>query len=546
MHFLSRSKKNTFYGALVLFALFSVLFSQSALAQVSDDALDKEIGTVSGYLFQSVPQPQVSSVGGEWAVFGISRAGLGSADYFDSYRSALRAKLRATGGILHTRKYTEYARVTLALTALGEGPSDFAGFDVLSPLTDTKKVLFQGTAGAVWALLALDSGAYGDNGAREIYLSEILNAVQADGGFAITDSGSSDADMTAMALNALAPYQSTHKNVQTAVDNAFVYLSSCQNADGSYSSNGRSNAESTAQVLTALCTYGISETDSRFVKNGRTALDALLAFRSSDGGFRHTSDETAANAMATEQGFYALAAVWRMRMGKNALFQLSDASENKNAVSGVGKTVVGLPGKIAEITPNAIKYPGRTFADIESHPSRRHIEALAARGVINGKSELIFDPESGVTRAEFCAMAVRALGLQLTGAQSSVFTDVTDADWFAPYVRTAYAFGLVNGVSETEFAPNGSITREQAAVMIARAAGLCGIDTSLSESGVRDALSVFTDYRQVSAYAKNAMAFCLSNGILDIQTADLLPQKPETRAELADGLFGLLNLADLL
>ena len=268
MHFLSRSKKNTFYGVFVLLTLFSVLFSQSALAQVSDDALDKEIGTVSGYLFQTVPQPQVSSVGGEWAVFGISRAGLGSADYFDSYRSALRAKLRATGGILHTRKYTEYARVALTLTALGENPMDFAGFDVISPLTDTKKVLFQGTAGAVWALLALDSGAYGDNGAREIYLSEILNAVQADGGFAIT-SGPSDADMTAMALNALAPYRSTHKNVQTAVDNAFAYLSSCQNADGSYSSNGISNAESTAQVLTALRTYGISETDSRFVKNGR-------------------------------------------------------------------------------------------------------------------------------------------------------------------------------------------------------------------------------------------------------------------------------------
>ena len=545
MHFLSRSKKNTFCGVLVLFALFSVLFSQSTLAQVSDDALDKEIGTVSGYLFQTVPQPQVSSVGGEWAVFGISRAGLGSADYFDSYRSALRAKLRATGGILHTRKYTEYARVALTLTALGENPTDFAGFDVISPLTDTKKVLFQGTAGAVWALLALDSGSYGDNGAREIYLSEILNAVQADGGFAIT-SGSSDADMTAMALNALAPYRSTHKNVQTAVDNAFAYLSSCQNADGSYSSNGISNVESTAQVLTALCTYGISETDSRFVKNGRTALDALLAFRSSDGGFRHTSDETAANAMATEQGFYALAAVWRRREGKNALFQLSDASENKNAVSGVGKAAVGLPGKNAAVMPNAIKYPGRTFADIASHPSRRHIEALAARGVINGKSELLFDPESGVTRAEFCAMAVRALGLQLTGTQSSVFTDVTDADWFAPYVRAAYAFGLVNGVSETEFAPNGSITREQAAVMIARAAGLCGLDTSLSESGVRDALSVFTDYRQVSEYAKNAMAFCLSNGILDIQTAALVPQEPETRAELADGLFGLLNLADLL
>ena len=143
-------------------------------------------------------------------------------------------------------------------------------------------------------------------------------------------------------------------------------------------------------------------------------------------------------------------------------------------------------------------------------------------------------------------MAVRALGLQLTGAQSSVFTDVTDADWFAPYVRTAYAFGLVNGVSEAEFAPNGSITREQAAVMTARAAGLCGLDTSLSESGVRDALSVFTDYRQVSGYAKNAMAFCLSNGIFDIQTAALVPQELETRAELADGLFGLLNLADLL
>ncbi len=531
---------------LAVFICGFLFFAPKASAYVDDAALDTQISDVSAYLLKTVPQPEISSVGGEWAVLGLARAGIGDAAYFDSYRSAVRAGLRASNGILHTRKYTEYARVTIALTVIGENPLDFAGYDIVTPLADTEKVLFQGTAGAIWALMALDCGDYPDGGAREIYIAEILKASGADGGFSFVENGASDADLTAMALDALAPYYKKDAAVKQAVDKGFSFLSENQNADGSYSSGGKPNAESTAQVLVTLGTYGLSETDGRFVKNGYTALDALLSFRLSDGGFRHVADETVSNAMATEQGFYALVSVRRQRTGKCSLFDLSDAKEFLAAVEGAGKPASGLPGKSAQITPNVVKFPGKTFADIVSHPSRSHIETLAARGVLNGKSDERFDPDELVTRAEFCAMVIRALGIDTSGANTNLFADVPQAEWFAPYIGQAFDLGIVNGISETEFSPHGHITREDAAVMIERAARLCGIDTALSASGQRDALSVFADYRSVNGYAQHAVAFCLSHGILSVDTASLYPQKAESRAEIADRLFGLLNLADLL
>ena len=150
--------------------LFGWMTGFAAQASVSDAALEKEIDTASAYLLQTVPQPEVGSVGGEWCVLGLARASRGTESYFDAYRAAARRTLRETGGVLHRVKYTEYARMVLALTALGEDPADFAGFNVLAPLSDTKKVLFQGTSGAVWALLALDSNAYAADAARNVYL----------------------------------------------------------------------------------------------------------------------------------------------------------------------------------------------------------------------------------------------------------------------------------------------------------------------------------------------------------------------------------------
>lgn len=524
--------------------LFGWMTGFAAQASVSDAALEKEIDTASAYLLQTVPQPEVGSVGGEWCVLGLARASRGTESYFDAYRAAARRTLRETGGVLHRVKYTEYARMVLALTVLGEDPADFAGFNVLAPLSDTKKVLFQGTSGAVWALLALDSNAYAADAARNVYLKAIADGVGSDGGWALVPGDASDADLTAMALTALAPY-AAEKDVQTLLDNGLAFLSSIQNADGSFSTSGHATAESTAQVLVTLCTLGISETDSRFVKNGTTVLEALLSFQHPDGGFRHEPDDAAANAMATEQAFYALAAVCRSRSGKCTLWDERDAFEYPTAVAGAGRTAVGLPGKSDSVKPCRVLYPGKTFLDIAGSPARSSVEALAARGVLNGRSTDLFDPEGLVTRAEFCAMVVRALGLEPVFSAVS-FADVSKDDWFCSAVQTAYAYGIINGVSEAAFAPNDSITREQVCVMLTRAARLCGADTAMTPAAVRDALAVYTDYRSIGTWAQEEAAFCAASGIYAPQTAAFEPACAFSRAEMAASLFSLLNFADLL
>ncbi len=524
--------------------LFGWMTGFAAQASVSDAALEKEIDTASAYLLQTVPQPEVGSVGGEWCVLGLARASRGTESYFDAYRAAARRTVRETGGVLHRVKYTEYARMVLALTALGEDPADFAGFNVLAPLSDTKKVLFQGTSGAVWALLALDSNAYAADAARNVYLKAIADGVGSDGGWALVPGDASDADLTAMALTALAPY-AAEKDVQTLLDNGLAFLSSIQNADGSFSTSGHATAESTAQVLVTLCTLGISETDSRFVKNGTTVLEALLSFQHPDGGFRHEPDDAAANAMATEQAFYALAAVRRSRSGMCVLWDLRDAAEYRPAIAGAGKTAVGLPEKREQVKPCRVLHPGKTFSDIVGSPAQASVEALAARGILNGRSTDLFDPEGLVTRAEFCAMVVRALGLEPVFSAVS-FADVSKDDWFCSAVQTAYAYGIINGVSEAAFAPNDSITREQVCVMLTRAARLCGADTAMTPAAVRDALAVYTDYRSIGTWAQEEAAFCAASGIYAPQTAAFEPACAFSRAEMAASLFSLLNFADLL
>ena len=524
--------------------LFGWMTGFAAQASVSDAALEKEIDTASAYLLQTVPQPEVGSVGGEWCVLGLARASRGTESYFDAYRAAARRTVRETGGVLHRVKYTEYARMVLALTALGEDPADFAGFNVLAPLSDTKKVLFQGTSGAVWALLALDSNAYAADAARNVYLKAIADGVGSDGGWALVPGDASDADLTAMALTALAPY-AAEKDVQTLLDNGLAFLSSIQNADGSFSTSGHATAESTAQVLVTLCTLGISETDSRFVKNGTTVLEALLSFQHPNGGFRHEPDDAAANAMATEQAFYALAAVCRSRSGMCALWDLCDAAEYRPAIAGAGKTAVGLPEKREQVKPCRVLHPGKSFSDIVGSPAQASVEALAARGILNGRSTDLFAPEGLVTRAEFCAMVVRALGLEPVFSAVS-FADVSKDDWFCSAVQTAYAYGIINGVSEAAFAPNDSITREQVCVMLTRAARLCGADTAMTPAAVRDALAVYTDYRSIGTWAQEEAAFCAASGIYAPQTAAFEPACAFSRAEMAASLFSLLNFADLL
>lgn len=494
------------------------------------------------YLQQVVTEPKVGSVGGEWAVLGLARSGVRVSDgYFENYYQAVENYVRDCGGKLHDKKYTEYSRLIVALRAIGKNPTDVAGYNLLTPLGDYENTIWQGVNGAVWALIALDSGDYEipfnpdavTQATRERYLRHILECQKADGGWALSGDHA-DVDVTAMALQALSRYRD-NGDVQAAIDRALVCLSEMQDENGGFSILGTPTAESCAQVVTALCALGISPQDARFVKNGSGVADYMLTYRANNGGFRHVADGEV-NQMATEQCFYALVALQRYLDGKPALYHITDPLS-------LSASAVGLSGKHSDVNPPAATARSKTFADIAGNEYQTAIEALAARNIINGKTDSIFEPNSTMTRAEFAAVVVRALGLPEKSNDS--FADVTSSDWFYRYIGTASAYGIVNGVSATEFAPNGTITREEAAVMTVRAAKLCGMDTAVSADTARDTLAAFEDYIKISDWAFDCLAFCYAENLLSSDAMEIRPKDAVLRAEIADMLYRMMSRSGL-
>lgn len=522
---------------LSLFLCLLLLFStaaQAAAGGTDTEAQLKELGTI---LYETVPAPQPGSVGGEWVIIGLARSGLAvPAAYYEAYYQALEQRVLDCGGVLHSRKNTEYARTVLALTAIGKNPAAVAGYNLLVPLGDFEKTIRQGLNGAIWALIALDSADYeipqnpdaSTQADRELYLQHILDAQLPNGGWALSGD-TPDPDITSMALQALAKYQAKDE-VQAAVEKALDYMSAIQTESGGFQGSNGESAESTAQMLVALCELGIAPEDSRFTKSGGTLLDSLMSYYLSGKGFRHTHSTETANQMTTEQCFYALAAVRRLQSGKSSLYRMTD--------------VASPTGRHEDVQMAAVMNPGKTFADIQSSPERTAIEALAARGIINGKDENSFEPKSTMTRAEFAAIMTR--GLSLPQKSGAAFTDVAPGDWFFNVVGTAYAYGIIKGVSETAFHPDSTITREEAAVMLVRAAGLCGLETEQREDDIQSCLAAFSDSFTVSVWARAALAFCCGSGILAGDTTEIKPTEAVTRAEIAAMLYNTLSLAELM
>ena len=238
------------FAALIL--AFSVLFSL-AVPTFAASSVQSEVQSSAAFMLSSVKSPEVGSIGGEWAVIGLARSGYSvPADYYDEYYTRVEKYVKNCSGVLHERKYTEYSRVILALTAIGRDPSKVAGYNLLTPLGDFEKTIWQGMNGPIWALIALDSGNYDipqnpaakTQATRQLYIDEIVKNQKKDGGWSLTDTGDSDVDITAMALQALAKYQD-QKAVKSATDKALDYLSDVQDSKGGYP-QGHTQCESRA------------------------------------------------------------------------------------------------------------------------------------------------------------------------------------------------------------------------------------------------------------------------------------------------------------
>ena len=266
-------------------ARFAELKDAAARAAYAENAYQ-----TTGDLLETLGTPNVGSVGGEWMVIGLARSGRTVPDGY--YENVV--------------KYVQ----------------ENCDADEMSYVT------YQGINGPIWTLIALDSHDYAPQGdvTREKLIDAILGAQLPDGGWDMMGKAA-DTDITAMAIQALAPYYDTNDAVKAAVDKALDALSAMQNDDGTFSTafSGKTS-ESTAQVIVALTALGINPaTDSRFIKNGVNAVDGLCSFYVDGGGFRHIASGDL-DGMATEQSYYALAAYYRLLAGQTSLYDMSDVT----------------------------------------------------------------------------------------------------------------------------------------------------------------------------------------------------------------------------
>ncbi len=321
---------------------------------------------VMAQMAATVTEPSFGTSGGEWTVMTLARGGYYKADndYFNDYYDRIVTYVNETAptvasnnGALHKTKSTENSRLIIALSSIGKDATKVGKWNLITPYEDFTWITKQGINGPIFTLIALDTHNYQtkDTTIRQQCVDYILGKQLSDGGWALSGT-SSDPDITAMTLQALYPYKSQAK-VAAAGESAIVWLSSAQQSTGGYASWGSVNCESIAQVIVALTTWGVNpDTDTRFIKNGTSVVDAMMAFYDAESAmFKHVASGKV-NNMATDQAAYALVAYERLRTGRSALYNMSDVmfEEPSTVVEGEPKAILALP---AEITNDI----GQTF-----------------------------------------------------------------------------------------------------------------------------------------------------------------------------------------
>lgn len=342
----------------------------------ADTGVSADASLINDHFLQNA-----GSTPGDWYPIALGR--LGYEDNYGAYLSVIKkivTERYQSVDKLDKVKATEWHRISLAILAMGGDPTNVGKDEegnTINLIADgvynrgyQMDIGAQGINGYIWGLITLDSMGY--EVPQDAYYKRgdlvkgILQRQQENGGFSLEGvEGEADADITAMALQALAPYceddtlyefenlagEIVKVTVKKAVDRALGILSKLQKTDGDYASWGAENVESTAQVLIALCSLEIDySSDKRFIKNGSNLLDGIMKYQMEDGGFMHSfqydEDNISArpsesNSMAGEQVLCALTSLIRYVEGYHRFYDFRPDVKN-------GKINI-LKGKTSEI-----------------------------------------------------------------------------------------------------------------------------------------------------------------------------------------------------
>lgn len=293
---------------LIMGAIFPASAQISTANRIFNDIINYNLDRANAVDIQDWIDTSLSQdpAGSEWYIIALSQSG--NYDY-SLYRTALEK-------YLSENKVTAVSsRQKYALTLIATGSkNDY----ILSVMEDS--IGKQGVMSWIYGLHLLNNGYQSSQYTLSYALQKLLSLQLDDGGWAVMGNVG-DNDVTAMAVQSLAPHY-TDPAVHSAVDRALCLLSSRQNEDGDFYGYGIPNCESTAQVMIAISSLGIDAlTDSRFIKNGHTLLDGLQKYRLANGSFSHQAD-AAFNETATVQALCSFVAYNRMSQGKDGLYIL--------------------------------------------------------------------------------------------------------------------------------------------------------------------------------------------------------------------------------
>ncbi len=448
------------------------LLSESGDAGITSDQLEEELDLENARLqaIEWILNHQdftVHSNFADWDALALARNG---EDVPEAYRETLEALLMDNKGDF--RLVTDTARILLTATALGDHGENVYGVNFLEKLLNHENMLMQGINGPAHALLALDAYQYEAPAEtlwnREKLVDQMLEMQKRDGGFSLSEraEATGDIDLTAMVLQALAPYQD-QEEVKEVTDKALSWLE-LKTFD---------NSESIAQTVLALSSLKLDPANYEFDQVEASLLHELVQYMLPDGGFSHRKNGESSE-IANQQALMALNAYQRFVDEDYAFYDMRDAAVSRK------------PDPEEEKSPE-ISLEGIDLTDeaMVSDWALEWVKKAVAHGLMSGVSEteLRFDPKRELTRTEFAVLMVKMQDAAMHETTMNSFQDVEPGSWYEGYVTTVRNNGWMSGVSENEFAPHRSISRQEMAVVLGKVLDLKRDEPMLAPEDFDDA-----------------------------------------------------------
>lgn len=226
--------------------------------------------------------------------------------------------------------------------------------------------------------------------------------------------------------------------------------------------------------------------------------------------------------------------------------------EPDGSVRHIPTTIVQIDGiyyaRVSSLTNStySVVWHPVEFADMADHWAKAAVNDMGSRMIVGGFGDGLFHPDQDMTRAEFAAIIVRALGLKPEQGKAP-FRDVIATDWYSAFIQTAATYGLLNGFADGTFRPEDNITREQAMTIIAKAMKISGLKNKLAAGDPADLLNSYADAQRIAAWAAGSVADNVQAGIVTGKNGNRLdPKSYVTRAEAAVMVRNLLIKSGLI